>query len=122
VRRELRGAGIVHKNVDAAPFIQCRFGKLLAIFVFRHIALNDQHIAARLAHGIGGFVRFLLGLGIVDHNFRAALGQPDGHGRADSRCGACDDGHFAAELFHVPIPVPICMIAGALIGSASRQS
>ena len=75
----LGGAGIVDQRVEPSPGGRGR-GDLLAVLVARDVALHHHDFGAGAAAEIGGRFGFLLAVGIIDDDARAALGQ-NGRGR-----------------------------------------
>ena len=116
----LGGAGIVDENVETAPRRR-RGGDLLAILVARDVALHDEHFGARLAAEIGGLFRFLLAVGIIDDDLRAALGQ-NGRGRGPQSRSRPRHDRAQTILGH---PFPLVVLSGSTPAVAyhiARQS
>src|SRR5262249_53491801 len=80
-------------------------GNLAAVGIFADVALHKLCLSAGSLDRLGGRLRLLAALGIVENEgLGATLGRANGDGRAKTRPAACHQDHLAVELAHASLP------------------
>lgn len=94
-----RSAGAIEQHVEAAEALDGRFDRASHGRILRHVGLDEQRLATRLANlALGTLAGFAVDLG--QHHFRAFLDEHFGGRLGDA--GACtgQERHLSFELPH----------------------
>jgi hypothetical protein len=85
VRDEMGHAGVIDQHVESVEFLRRPFDHGADGGIVGDVGGVDQSLRAAAPDAVGGFLGLGLGFRVIHRDGESPLGEPPGHGPADSR-------------------------------------